>query len=140
MRPFYFLLLLIVAACGVKHSSVDYGKTTVADLIQEKGSPLKEEAIPVKEGKILHYSPDEKYQVKGDVVTNGFKAPRGDQKTLIYWKHQFRECQTRHQKLSTKTTGHELPEFELACDEQGISVVYTEGSEFVSRINEYEKK
>jgi hypothetical protein len=140
MRPFLFLLLLGIAACGVKHSTFEYGKTTVAHLVQEKGQPLTEEIIPVKEGKVLHYSDDEKYQIKGDIVTSAFKTPKGDQKTLIYWKHEFKNCQTRNQKLPRNETTHEMPEWELACDEQGLRVIYTEGSEFVSRIVEYEKQ
>ena len=140
MRPFLFLILMGIAACGVKHSSVEYGKTTKANLVQEKGEPLTEEVIPIKDGKVLLYPGNEKYQLQGDVVTSGFKTPQGDQKTLIYWKHEFKDCLIRNRKINRDQTSHEMPEWELACDEQGISVIYTEGSEFISRIVEYEKK
>lgn len=140
MRPFIFLVLPVLFACGVKRSSIEYGKTSVAALIQAKGQPAKQEAIPVKDSKVLHYSPDEKYQSKGDIITNAFKGPKGDQKSLIYWKHKFKDCDTKVIKLGPETKGHELPEYEMSCDEQGMSVIFVEGSEFISRIVEYEKK
>jgi hypothetical protein len=139
MKSFMYLSLLVLAACGVKHSSVDYGKTTVADLVAEKGQPLEEKTIPVKEAKILLYQDNEKYQVKNDVVTHGFKDPKGDEKTVLYWKHKFRDCTTSTKQIS-KPKGHELPEYELKCPEQGTTVIYTEGSDFVSRIIEHEKQ
>jgi hypothetical protein len=140
MRSLYFLILLSLAACGVKQTSLDYGKTTVADLVAIKGEPEAEEKIPVKEGKVLIYPDDEKYQVKGEVVTGGFKKPKGNEKTLIYWKHKLKDCETKLRKVQSKQDGHTMPEYELACEESGLSVIYTEGSEFVSRVIEYEKK
>lgn len=139
MKSFYYLFFLTLAACGVKHSSVDYGKTTVSDLIAAKGEPIEEKPIPVSQGKMLIYEGNEKYQIKNDIVTHGFKDPKGDQKTVIYWKHKFRECDTSTRQIN-KPKGHELPEYELKCPEEGITVIYTEGSEFVSRIIEHEKQ
>lgn len=139
MKPLFYLSLLVVASCGVKHSSVDYGKTTVSDLVAQKGEPIEEKKIPVKDAKILLYDDNEKFQVKGDVVTHGFKDPKGDEKTVLYWKHKFRDCSTSTRKIS-ETKGHELPEYELKCSEQGTTVIYTEGSDFVSRIIEHEKQ
>lgn len=139
MKSIFLMSLLVVAACGVKKSSPNYGKTTVSDLVAEKGQPIEEKKIPVTEGKILLYEGNEKYQVKGDVVTHGFKDPKGDEKTLIFWKHKFKDCDTTIRKIN-ETKGHELPEYELACPSEGVSVVYTEGSEFISRVVEYEKK
>ncbi len=138
MKPFLYLILLAAAACGVKHSSVDYGKTTVSDLVAAKGEPLKEMKIPVKNSKILMYEENEKYQVEGDVVTHGFKDPKGDEKTLLFWKHKFKDCETQTKKIS-RPKGHELPEYELKCPSEGLTVIYTEGSEFVSRVIEHEK-
>jgi len=139
MKPIFYLILLTAAACGVKHSSVDYGKTTVSDLKAAKGEPIKEMSIPVKAGKVLQYEGNEKYQVKGDIVTHGFKDPKGDEKTLIFWKHKFKDCETQSRKIS-ESKGHELPEYELKCPSEGLTVIYTEGSEFVSRVIEHEKK
>jgi hypothetical protein len=139
MKPFLYLSFLVLAACGVKHTSVDYGKTTVSDLVAEKGVPLKEEKTSAKDGKMLIYPDNEKYQVDGDVVTHGLKDPKGDEKTVIYWKHKFKDCATTTQQIS-KPQGHETPEYELKCPEQGLTVIFRSGSDFVSRIIENEKK
>lgn len=134
------LILIVLSACGAKKSSFEYGKTKVADLIQEKGPPIKEEEIPVKDGKILYYPDNEKYQVNNGIVTNSFKNPKGEQRVLLYWKHKFKDCETKESKLPSKYKGHSPSEYEFFCGEQGKSVIYSEGSEFVSRIVEYEKK
>jgi hypothetical protein len=130
---------MIIAACGAKNSSVDFGKTTVSDLIVLKGEPLEEKKIPVKDSKILVFPNNETFQVKNDTVTHGFKDPRGDEKSLIYWKHKFRKCEALTTKIS-EVKRHELPEYELKCPEQGKTVVYTEGSDFISRVIQHEKK
>ena len=139
MKAMIYLVLMSFAACGVKHSSVDYGNTTVSDLVAQKGEPIKEMDIPVKGSRILLFEKNEKYQVKNDIVTHGFKDPKGDEKTLIYWKHKFKDCDSETRKIS-ETKGHDLPEYELKCPHEGLTVIYTEGSEFVSRVIEHEKK
>jgi hypothetical protein len=139
MGSIFLVLLLTISACGVKRSPVDYGKTTVSDLIAKKGEPLEEKAIPVKDGKILVYPDNEKFQAKGDIVTHGFLTPVGDEKNLIYWKHQFKDCNPRIVKIS-EAKGHSPAEQSLVCDEFGLTVIYTEGSDSVSRIVEHEKK
>ena len=139
MKSIFYLSLLVVAACGVKHTSVDYGKTTVADLVAAKGEPIEEEKIPVKDSKVLHFSGNEKFQIKNDIVTHGFKDPKGDEKSVIYWKHKFKDCNTSTRKIS-EPKGHELPDYELKCPEEGVTVIFTEGSDFVSRVIEHEKQ
>lgn len=140
MKLFLLLFLLALAACGARQSSrVDYGKTTVQALIAEKGEPLEEKSVPVKDGRVLLYEDNEKYQVKNDVVTHGFADPKGNEKSVLYWKHKFKECDTTLKKIS-QTKGHEIPEYELACPSEGTSVIYSEGSEFVTRVIQYEKK
>lgn len=139
MKPFLFLLLLVVAACGARHSSVNYGKTTVAALIAEKGEPIKEQPVPTKDNKVLIYDGNEKYQVKDDIVTHGFKDPKGNEKTVLYWKHKFKDCDSVTKKIK-EGKGHDFAEYELSCPSEGTSVIYTEGSEFISRVVEYEKK
>lgn len=139
MKSFLYMAFLFVAACGSKHSDVDYGKTTVSDLVAARGEPLEEKSIPVANSKLLMYQDNEKFQIKNDIVTHGFKDPKGDEKTILYWKHKFRECDTTTKKIS-EPKGHELPEYELKCPEEGITVIYTEGSDFISRIVEHEKQ
>lgn len=142
MKSFSFLIFLSLAACGVKNSSIDYGKTTVSDLMANKGAPIKEEVVPsasVNDSKVLVYEGNEKFQVKNDIVTHGFKDPKGDEKTILYWKHKFKDCITSTRKIS-EASGHIPAEYELKCPEEGITVIYTDGSEFVSRVIEHEKK
>jgi len=140
MRPFSILALIICTACGANRSATQYGTTTVNELILEKGQPLSVETIPIQNGKILLYPNNEKYQINGDIVVNGFKDPVNDQKLLIYWKHAFKDCQTKSKKVEKDYERHEFPEFYLTCESEGLSVYYTEGSEYVSRIVEYAKK
>ena len=139
MKPYVLLSLFAFAACGVKHNSIDYGKTTVSDLIAAKGEPIAEKQIPVESSKMLVYPENEKFQIQGEVVKYGFKEPKGDEKALLYWKHKFRDCDSTTRKISERK-GHVLPEYELQCPSEGVTVIYTEGSEFISRIVEHEKK
>lgn len=139
MNSIYFLLLLILAACGLKHSSVDYGKTTVSDLVAARGAPLTEKKIPTQDGKIFKYAENEIFQIKNDIVTHGFRDPLGDEKLLIFWKHKFKDCDTLIRKISQRS-GHIAPEFEMKCSELGTTIVYSEESEYISRIIEHEKK
>lgn len=137
MKAFLYLILFGLVACGGNKSSVDYGKTKMPDLVATKGEPIDEKEIPLENSKILIYPDNEKYQVKDDTVTHGFKDPKGDEKSLIYWKHKFKDCETKTRKIS-EPKGHELPEFEFKCPALGRTVIYVEGSEYVLRIIEHE--
>lgn len=141
MRSTFILaLLLLLASCGVKKSSFKMGKTTRSDVVALKGEPLKEEAIPVDDGKVMVYGDDEKYQLKGDIVVNSFKNPQGDEKLLLFWKHKFKDCKTLSKTLPRDPGAHTPPEIEMSCPSEGVSVIYTEGSDSVSRVVEYEVK
>lgn len=140
MRLLFVLPLLLTFSCGADKKGPHYGKTTVQELMAEKGEPLKEELIPVEDSKVLHYDGGEKYQVKNDIVTNGYLNPKKDERNLIYWKHAFKDCDVILQKINEKKVGHELPEYLMKCDALGIGVVYTQDSEIVSRVVEYEAK
>jgi hypothetical protein len=133
------LLLLAFAACGAKNDGLDYGKTTVSALVADKGAPLEEKPIPLEDGKILIYDGNEKFQVKGEIVTHGFKDPKGDETLLMYWRHKFKDCAAVERKI-TEAQGHVRPELELFCPAEGVSVIYIQDSEFVSRIIYHEKK
>lgn len=138
MRFAYYFCFLILIACGVKPRSVDYGRSTSGDLIVEKGEPLKI-SVPSKNINIYQYPRNQKFQMSHDIVTHGFRDPVGDERTLLYWKHKFKECKTETIKLP-HSQGHELPEYELKCSMQGLTVIYSESSEFISRVIEHEKK
>lgn len=140
MRPQLLIALLLLTSCGVKNSTFKMGKTTRSEVVALRGEPLKEEVIPVLDGKVMVYEEDEKYQLRGDVVVNSFKNPKGDEKLLIFWKHKFKDCLTHSKKIPGDTKAHTPPEIELSCPQEGISVIYTEGSDSVSRVVEYEAK
>ena len=139
MKPFLLVLFLVLACCGIKQHSFDYGKTTVSALKAEMGEPIEERAIPLEDSKVLIYEDNQKFQVTNDVVTNGFRDPKGNEKTLLFWKHKFNECDTVTNKIS-EGKGHELSQYELKCPAEGLSVIYTEGSGYISRVVEHEKK
>ena len=139
MKSFIYLTLIMVTACGVKRTSFDYGKTTAADLIAEKGEPEAKTQTPIKGTEIYQYPDNEKFQVKDDVVTHALKDPKGDEKTVLYWKHKFKDCNTST-KVISEAKDHELAQYELKCASEGITVIFSEGSEFVSRIIEHEKQ
>lgn len=139
MKSFLLLSLLLLSACGEKKKSVNYGKTTKADLVAELGEPEAKKSIPVRDGEVFEYPNNEKYQIQNDIVTYGFKDPVGDQKTVIYWKHKFKDCDTVVTNVPSPD-GHQPPVQELTCPAEGLTVVFTQGSEFVSRIIEHDKK
>jgi hypothetical protein len=141
LGPVLILGLLFLSACGAKKSSFKIGETTRADVIALKGEPLSEEAVPIPDGKIMRYQDDEKIQLKGEMVTNRFTNPKGDEKLVMWWKHKFKECTgLKLVKLAPDVKSHLPPEIEMACPEEGISVIFTEGSDTISRVVEYEKK
>jgi hypothetical protein len=138
MRAYFILFFILMSSCGQKNTSVKMGVTTRAELVAVKGEPLKEDKIPVKDGQVMVYENDEKYQLKGDVVVSSFKAPQGDEQLLIFWKHKFKDCLTISKDLDKIPGSHTPGEIELACPESGISVIYTQGSDLISRVVEYE--
>jgi hypothetical protein len=140
MKSIFLMLLLGLAACGLKHTTVDYGRMTVSELVAIKGDPLSEETIPSSPGsKVFIYENNQKYQINGDIVSHGFRSPSGDEKLLLYWKHKFRDCDTKVRKIS-QDESHLAPIYEIKCPSEGLSVIYKEDSEFASRIVENEKQ
>lgn len=139
MKPILFFLLILTVSCGVKKkSSQDYGKTTSDELIKTEGEPIKKESIPIDNGVIFHYPDDVKYQIQNDVVEVGFKNPVGDEKSVLYWKHKFKDCKTITKELPSKS--HMESEIEFSCPEEGQSVIYLKNSPTILRVIEYAKK
>lgn len=142
MKPSILIsLLMLISACGVKvtFSGYQMGKTTRAEVIAKDGPPDSEVDIPVPDSKIMNYSDGSKIQLKGDIVTNRFSNPTGDQKLVMWWKHKFKDCATTEKKLPQDIKSHTPPEIEYMCPAEGISIIYTEGSETVGRVVEFEK-
>lgn len=142
MRSFLYLsLLLLVAACGATKSTSSYkmGETTRAQVVADKGEPTEEVSLPVADSKMMKFPNDESIQLKGDVVVNRFSTPKGDEKLVLWWKNRFKDCATKSKALPRDPKAHTPGEIEFSCPEEGISVIYTEGSSAVSRVVEFEK-
>lgn len=140
MRVLLILSLLLLGACGVKTNNIIMGETSRADLLAEKGEALSEHSIPNKDGTVLKFKNHETYQLKGDIVVNSFTNPKGNQKLVMWWKHKFKDCLTTKTNLALDPKSHTPPEIEFACPSEGLSVIYTEGSDLISRVVENEKK
>jgi hypothetical protein len=132
--------LILLTACGEKRQTVKYGVTTKADLVFEKGAPSEENPASLSDATLLSYANGEKYQIQNDIVTFGLKNPKGDERLIIFWKHKFRDCLSTLKQINHQDNSHAAKEFQLSCDEQGLAVTYLEGSDFVQRLIEYEKK
>ncbi len=131
MGPFLIFFLLI--ACAEKRS-IKPGMTSRSALVEIKGEPLKTEEVP--SGEVLTYKDNEKFQVSDDKVSASFRDPTGDERNVLFWRHQFRECDSKEIPLSEET----IPEMELSCATMGKSVVFVKNSGKVTRISEYERK
>ncbi len=140
MGPLLILSLIFFTSCGfeLQKGKTVYGKISEADLISQKGEPTSIEKLDGNRGEILIYPEQEKYQVTNDVVVSSFKNPQADEKNLLFWKHQFKDCESTERKLPQ--SGHEGQEIELQCRAQGISVIYIEGSNTILRVIEYAKE
>jgi hypothetical protein len=140
MKPYLLIGLLLLSACGSKKSPVEYGKTTRADIIALKhGTPHTETKVPVEDGSVMIY-PDETFQLKGDIVTNVIRQPQGDEATLIYWKHRFKDCHTKQEVLPHPKDSHIPPDVQLSCEQQGEAVIYMMGSDAVKKVMGHEPK
>lgn len=143
MRPLLFLcLLILISSCGGarKSHSFKMGETTRADIVAELGEPLTVDTPPVENTKVLNYRNGDKYQLKNDILVNRFADPKEDQRSLLWWRHKFRNCVTKEVTLPQDIKAHTPPEVELSCPSEGLSVIYTTGSENISRVVEFEKK
>jgi hypothetical protein len=134
----FFVLLFFVVSCGGKQAKkIHYGQTTEATLLEIEGQPKSEQELKYADGKMLIFDEEKKYQVESGVVVGSFQEPEGDQRNLLFWKHKFKDCQTTDLKTSPNSDGKERT---LKCDEQGTSIVYSEGTGYVIRVVEHEKK
>ena len=132
-RNLPLFILLLIGGCG-RPEEVGTKLVSRAAVIEAKGVPLEERELPTKDGKIMIYENEEKFQLKGDEVTHAFRQPSEKEQSLIYWQHQFKDCQTKTRKLPQDIKGHIAAEVELSCPDLKTRIIYTEGSGIVSRI------
>jgi len=115
------------------------GKTTRADVIAEKGQPISEAVNPMPNSTTLKFKNDENFQLKDDIVVNRFANPESEEKSILWWKHKFKDCQTRTTQLEQAPGSHTPPEIEFACNAEGTAVIYSQGSDVVIRVVQFEK-
>ena len=131
----YSMLLILAMACGEKSTPVKYGLMTKAALISEKGEPQSVEK-PTTTAEVLIYPDNQKYQVSKDVVVAGFRDPSSEEKSLLYWRHQFKDCSTSFKEMQ-KPDNHMHALKELSCAKLGLSVVYDPNIDQVTRVVEH---
>lgn len=135
------LVLCAFASCSGKSSkAVDYGVTTSAQLKEMKGEP---EALQLKDAahsaEVLVYPDNEKFQIEKDVVVAGFRNPSAQERSLLYWRHKFKDQETSFQAASSSAVGHLPGEMELKSAEAGITVIYDPNVDAVTRVVEHAK-
>lgn len=131
----YSLMLILAMACGDKSTRMKYGLMTKAALIVEKGEPQSVEK-PTSTADVLVYANNQKYQVSNDVVIAGFREPSSEEKSLLYWRHQFKDCPTTFKEMQ-KPDNHLHALKELTCAKLGLSVVYDPNIDQVTRVVEH---
>lgn len=141
MRFALYLSIVILSSCGSKDSTLKFGKTTRADIIElKKAEPDREQKVDAgKDSSIMVYG-DEIFQLEGTFAFTLIRNPKGDEVLLNYWKHKFKGCRTIELTLPHPADSHVPPEKQLSCDTEGTSIIYTQGSDAVRRVVEYEKK
>lgn len=136
------ITLLIFTACGVKGKDfLVLGLTSKKELQAQLGEPLKTELTPQTKKEILTYENEIKYQVDNEVVVAKFRNPKNEnEKSFIFWRHQFRGKKTTLRNVPSTLKTDLKPEQEYICLEEGITIIYDPNSDQVVRIYEYEKK
>ena len=137
---YVFVLLALAGACADSKAPIRYGETTKAALLADRGQPSEaQKPLPGKDTEVLVYHDNQKYQVTNDVVVAGFREPSSDERSLLYWRHRFKDCPTTFVALN-KPTSHLHPEKELKCDRDGMSVIYDPNTDQVTRVVEHAQK
>jgi|688.fasta_scaffold1085508_1 hypothetical protein len=133
---FRFSLMLIFAiSCGERNTRIKYGSTSRAALVSLKGEPQTIER-PISTAEVLIYENDEKYQISQEVVVAGFRNPAKDERSLLYWRHQFKDCVTSFKEMQ-KPDNHLHALKELSCAKSGLSVIYDPNVDQVTRVVEH---
>ena len=127
-------MISLVAAlgCARTHSSkVQYGVTTAAALKADKGEPASvERPYPERQLEMMVYAGNEKFQVEHGVVIAGYRRPTPAERTLLYWRHKFRNCETTF----VPVVGQD--EMELKCLQEGTTVIYNPQADAILRVVE----
>ena len=135
----YLACLWGLASCADPAPQIRYGETTKAALVSEKGQPQSTERPQGREVELLVYPDNQKYQISRDVVVAGFRDPSSEERSLLYWRHQWKDCATSFTDLAAPES-HLRPEKELKCPASGLSVIYDPNIDQVTRVVEHAQK
>jgi hypothetical protein len=126
-------------SCSGQSPLVEFGKTSRSQLKSQLGEPQRVEN-PAPKVEVLVYEDNKKFQIQEDTVVAGFREPTEEEKVLLYWRHQFRDCATTTTELAKPAESHLQAEKQLSCEAQGISVIYDPNIDQVTRVVEHAKK
>lgn len=132
MRLSFMCSLLLLAACSAEKSRVKVGLTSSAQLVEQMGQPQRVDE-PATGVQSFVYPNESKFQVQEGVVVAEMREPVGEEVSLIYWRHQFRDCTTSFNSLGS-SDDHSESLMELACPSMGLKIIYDENIERVIRV------
>lgn len=133
-------LLITFASCSrqYKIARVVAGDTYIADAIDILDSPTLTDKTYNDKGHTLYIWEDVSLQVnQEEVVTAIHRQPASHEKTLQFWKHQYKSENTQFNKVSSSGQS-DLWQFNIPA--QGINVIYDERIDTVTKVIFYEAK
>jgi hypothetical protein len=118
-----------------KVSRIQPGSTYIADAIDLLDEPDVTDNSLAHTGTTLFIWKDISLQVdKEDRVQAVHRSPAAHEKSLQFWKHEYKELNTQFNKIST----NELWQFNIPS--RGINIIYDEKSDIVTKVILYEVK
>ena len=131
--------ILTFASCSrdFKVARINPGSTYIADAIDILDEPEIRDASFSSKGSMLYIWNDVSLQVdKSEIVTAIHRTPASHEKSLQFWKHQYKELNTQFNKVSNSQSN--LWQFNIP--EKGINVIYDERADIVTKVILYEIK
>ncbi|HXH31039.1 MAG TPA: hypothetical protein VNJ01_09525 [Bacteriovoracaceae bacterium] len=139
MKFYLLITMVLVISCGDKNPTSVIGAHG-NNLIETHGDPIRIDPLPLTNSSMFIYPGNRKFQLQNNTVTNSYRDPQGDETTVLFWKHKFKKCQTELVRVMAEKPSHRNLPVELRCPDQGIGVIFSEGSDLVSRVVEFEKE
>lgn len=131
--------LIIATSCSEQSKRVKYGTTTREELTSELGEPEKIEN-PKTTIEVLVYKNNQKFQVTKKIVVAGMRDPKNEEKSLLYWKHTYKDCQTTTTVLKVSDGSDLQAHKQFGCSSLGQFVVYDPNIDQVIRVVDHVEK
>jgi hypothetical protein len=151
MKFIYLGLILLAASCS-RQSRVEnfeqasvINRTAQTDLIAQLKKNALFESVQTstidRDFKVIKSASGENYFVKDNVVVSSSRLPKaGPERTLLHWRYRFKGKTYREAKVEGPADEHTEGLRQLACDSEGMGVVYDPSNEQVTRVFYYEAK